>query len=186
MLLDIALGILIAIATAMGFDLPITANWVFLGIAFALLPDTDIVFELLKRGTVGGDRLGFHREWFHAPILYLGITALLVFWSAPIATLFGLCTLWHLLHDSTGIGWGIKWLWPWNRGNYKLFCDRENKPCYQSPYYTYWSVGELNAAVAKHGNPNWFRDTYLRFSWTNLAEALGLVLGLAALWWYLG
>lgn len=114
MFLDIAIGVVLgfgaqAVATA---DVP--GGFVAWGIVFALLPDADFLVHraLFRRDAMFDYR---HRELLHRPLLYVPLGAALVWWlsgSAPLAGLFAIASLWHFLHDSTGVGYGVQWLWP--------------------------------------------------------------------------
>ena len=66
------------------------------------------------------DELGF---WCACFILACGTWrgACAVAW----AMFFGLAVFLHFVHDSVGIGWGIKWLWPFSRKAYKCFSEKD-------------------------------------------------------------
>jgi len=159
--LDVGVGILLAISCRALFNVPLTASLVLWSIGFALLPDIDVFPELIQRkGKLGGKEIGLHRELAHFPLTYL-IPAVIIFYfvGPPWGYLFLCGVLLHLLHDSVGMGWGIKWLWPFSQNSYKFFADRENNMAWQP--LIVWKPEALGAAVREYGKPDWFRRYYL-------------------------
>lgn len=169
MLLDTGVGILLAILVSKLYGAPLAAKLVAGGIVFSLLPDVDVIPELLIYGNLGGYEKRIHREWVHYPLLYALFTlGMYFFFGAAWATLFGISALAHFIHDSVGIGWGIKWLGPFVRDNYKFFSDSDGTP--SGRLLVRWTPREMAEALQRHHNPNWFRDTYLRPSVISAVE----------------
>lgn len=72
MLLDIGVGIFLAMGLSSLFGIEITSRLVLAGVLFALLPDADVFVELWqRRGKLGGKIQGFHRTITHYPLLYV-------------------------------------------------------------------------------------------------------------------
>ena len=128
MLADIGIGIFSAIIASKFFQVKITLLVVLIGIAFALLPDMDFLVEWIKRKKMPGKFSHEHRNLFHFPLLYVPVGLFVTFWFGWIYLfLFVFNSLLHFLHDSFGIGWGIKWLYPFSE---KIIAE------YLSKYFT--------------------------------------------------
>lgn len=134
----------------------------------AVWPDVDNVLNLIKlRMKRGGWRKALeqatgkwaheHRNILHIPLLVAPITVTLASWSPFWAVIFALLSLSHFLLDSFGIGWGIRWLYPFNRKNYKFFYDKAGKPTLKNPI-VFWEPEELRKTVEQHGNPDWVKN----------------------------
>ena len=183
MLLDIGVGILIAIGVSKLFALPLTLFFVASGIFFSLLVDADALINLIRYRGIGKSYK--HRDLFHIPLLYIPIGMIIVFIvssmsdigntsSTALSILFGLCSLAHFIHDSIGIGWGVKWLAPFSSDQYSFFYQYN---AYQaglaSKHGVYvWKHGEIDTLEKKYGDKDWFRKIYLRFHPYGMLELL--------------
>ncbi len=180
MLLDIKLGLAWAILVALVFEETITLGWLAAGIAFALLPDLDFWFEYLRRGTVGGKVIDLHRTLLHAPLTYIPV-ALGIGHLAGTAwmTLFVLGVLGHHIHDSMGMGYGVRWLWPFSTRWFKLFSAKDGELHYDFDHlFVSWSDEEIRALVARRGNDTWLTEDirYHREHWRTALWKLVLTL----------
>lgn len=163
MFLDIGIGILLSIWTSWFFHVDLMFTLILTGIIFALLPDIDFFIELIKHGNVGGKVIREHRELTHFPIIYIPVAILVyVVFGAMWATLFSLAIFAHFLHDSVGIGWGIKWFWPFSKKAYKFFSEKDGR--FSNRVIISWDPAELTEVAANHGDPNWIRNIYLQFT----------------------
>lgn len=184
MLLDIGLGILTAVSASILFDTELSWTLISLGIVFALVPDIDFLLEYIKHGSVGGKFLREHREITHYPITYIPATIIVyVIWGKVIAFMFIAGAILHLIHDSMGIGWGIKWLWPFNRNSYKLFAEKDNS--LSKNFLVYWTSEELPRFVEKYGDPNWIKNIYFRPTIISIIETLGFLLSIILLYLFI-
>jgi hypothetical protein len=182
--LDIGVGILLAMAGANIFNVALSWPMVAWGIMFALLPDVDVIPELIaRRGKLGGKEISWHRELAHFPIIYI-VPAVLVFVFAGrlYGFLFALGVFLHLLHDSIGMGWGIEWAWPFNKNSYKFFSDERNEMSWR--VLIHWTPEELPVAVRTYGKPDWIKRYYFQLHPIVIVEIIVFVLALVAL--YLG
>jgi len=163
MFLDIGIGILLSIWTSWFFHVDLMFTLILMGIIFALLPDIDFFIELIKHDSVGGKVIREHRELTHFPIIYIPV-AILVYpiFGAMWVALFSLAILAHFLHDSVGIGWGIKWFWPLSKKAYKFFSEKDGK--FSRRLVVSWRPEELTKVAADYGDPNWIRNIYLQFT----------------------
>lgn len=93
-----------------------------------------------------------HRDLLHYPMLYLPLGSLLVLLLTNYfySLLFLLCSLLHFLHDSIGVGWGIKWLWPFSNKNFKLFSRKY--PTKKRMLVVSWTPEELEREVEAAGD----------------------------------
>ena len=183
MFLDIGIGILLSVWTSWFFRVDLTLTLILAGIAFALLPDIDFFVEFIKHGSVGGKVIREHRELIHFPIIYIPIVILIfVTYGAMWTALFGLCLLAHFIHDSIGIGWGIKWFWPFSRKTYKFFSEKDGK--FSHRLVVSWSPEELTKVVSEYGDPNWIRNIYLRLTPVSVIEFSFFAISLIVLYLY--
>lgn len=184
MFLDIGVGILLSIWTSWFFQIDLTFFLIFLGIVFSLFPDIDFLVEFIKHGSVGGKIIREHRELIHFPLLYIPVILIVFTLFGTIwATFLGLGLLAHFLHDSIGIGWGIKWLWPFSKKTYKLFSEKNGK--ISSRLLVSWDHKELAKIVAEYGDPNWIKNIYMRLHPVNVIEFLSFVIAIIVLYFYL-
>lgn len=184
MFLDIGIGILLSIWTSWFFHVDLIFILVLAGIIFALLPDIDFFIELIKHGSVGGKVIREHRELTHFPIIYIFVAILVyLIFGAMWTILFSLAILAHFLHDSVGIGWGIKWFWPVSKKAYKFFSEKDGK--LSRRLVVSWSPEELTKVVASHGNSNWIRNIYLRPTPIAIIEFSFFISSLFVLYLYL-
>ncbi|MEK7128996.1 MAG: metal-dependent hydrolase [Patescibacteria group bacterium] len=184
MFLDIGIGILLSIWTSWFFYTDLTFALIIIGIIFALLPDIDFFIEFIKHGSVGGKVIREHRELIHFPIIYIPIAILIfILYGTMWATLFSLMLCVHFLHDSIGIGWGIKWLWPFSRRSYKFFSEKDGR--FSSRLIVSWDHKELTGVVANHGDPNWIKNIYLRLHPVSVIEFFVFIISLLVLYFYL-
>ena len=114
MFLDIAIGVVLGLGVRAVAAVDVPGGFALWGIVFALLPDVDFLVHraVFRRDAMFDYR---HRELLHRPLLYVPLGVALAWWlsgSAPLAGLFAAASLWHFLHDSTGVGYGVQWLWP--------------------------------------------------------------------------
>lgn len=181
MLLDIGVGIILSIVVSKWLGVALAGSFVVGGILFSLLPDIDVVAELLKYRNLGGYTVRIHREWVHYPFLYPVISVVVYYFLGAVwVALFASGLLWHFLHDSVGPGWGIKWFGPFSKKNYKFFSEKDGTV--SNRVVVSWTPDELAETLKKHHNPNWFRDIYLSLSFINVIEFIGFVVGLIALY----
>ncbi|QQS21361.1 MAG: metal-dependent hydrolase [Candidatus Moraniibacteriota bacterium] len=161
MFLDLKLGLLWAVVVGIAFHEPITVSWILASILFAFLPDIDFWVELARRGTVGGKTLGDHRTLLHAPLLYLPAAVGMWWWLGPAwATLFSIGVFGHHIHDTMGMGFGVRWLFPFSKNFYKIFSDKEGNIFYDREHLriTSWNPEELRVVLQEKGNDHWLQE----------------------------
>jgi hypothetical protein len=180
--LDVSIGIILAIIGAKIFHIALTWGLVLWAIGFALLPDIDVFPELIaRRGRLGGKEISWHRELAHFPVVYIAPAILVFILAGPLwGFLFTLGVLLHLLHDSIGMGWGIKWAWPFNKNSYKFFSNKQNDMARN--FLVHWTPAELPDVVREYGDPEWLKHYYFELHPIVIVELLIFALALV-LWW---
>lgn len=114
--LDFCMGAYIAQTVLHINNIPWSWWPILVGGFFALLPDVDIAFQIL-RGRVEGN----HRaSLMHMPLLVVpaAVAVAWMFGGSMWALIALLCLLWHYLHDTVE---GVKWCWPLSQN---FFCFR--------------------------------------------------------------
>ena len=184
MFLDIAAGIFLSILVSWLFSSPLSFAFMMAGIAAVLLPDIDFLIHVLRGGNLR-ESAHTHREILHYPILFIPVVSLLFYLYDPRwALLFGLGALFHFLHDSVGLGWGVMWLGPFSWKSYKFFSEKDGSNSRR--LVMYWEPEELNAIIeerAKHTDTNWIKNTYFRLTPTLIIELLSLFAALLIFIW---
>lgn len=161
MFLDILLGIYWATLTSIVFQVPLNLVWITFGILFALLPDIDFWVEYIRRrGKVGGKTLDQHRVLTHIPLLFLPIGIIIFALAGPaIGVLYFLGVTGHFIHDSVGMGYGYRLLYPYSNLFFKFFSDQDGNVSYTWKHFMIrWTEAEVRALHQKHGNDNWLED----------------------------
>ncbi|RJQ37158.1 metal-dependent hydrolase [Candidatus Parcubacteria bacterium] len=164
MLLDIGLGILAALGVANLFGEIPTELFIMAGIGFALLPDLDFVYALLRYGPNNYRAMIRHRDYLHYPILYVAAGGFLALFISPAwGVLFLITTLAHLAHDSIGLGWGVAWLWPLSDKNYTFFW-RYVTPGKELPRQLVycWERARIDDLIEEYRDPQWLKNIYFR------------------------
>lgn len=185
MFLDIGIGILSAIFVSSLFQIKLTALFVFISILLAIFPDIDAVITIIKKGFKSLDHR--HRNIFHYPIIHFFIAVFIALFNLKFGALFLLNTFGHFLHDSIGIGWGVKWLWPFSKRNYKFFHPflLKNKKL-KLGFLLSITDEELNEeSFRQYGESDWFKKYYLRPSLIFIVEFIFFLISLFVLYFYL-
>ncbi len=182
MLLDIGVGILLGVYVhSLGADMSLN-TLSFWGALFALSPDADFMIHLFQGGRFHNSHR--HRELFHNPLIFIPLGTLIVgLFNVYLAWLFFLASLSHMIHDSIGIGWGVRWLWPFKNNNYALgYRVRTGKHARlpRQRFYV-WPNDKIDELSKKYGDPDWFRNTYLRWHPFAVFELAVFILALIVL-----
>jgi len=185
MFLDIGMGVLTAIAVTKLFLMPLTWSFIAAGIVFSLLVDIDFIFHLGKQG--GTRNAHKHRDLLHYPLLSIpfGIIILLPY-SAAWAVLFAICFLFHFIHDSIGIGWGIQWLYPLRKNHYAFFYRYEPPHGRKPPKQTFysWKHEDIDRLDRYYGDQKWIQNIYLKWHPYAIIEFLVFVFALIVLYYF--
>jgi hypothetical protein len=179
--LDIGIGIILGLLVNSIFGLELELNFALLGALFALFPDIDYLLTKLSSSRSEAR----HREVLHRPLLLVPFgTLLLLLINLPIAVLFALGTLAHLMHDSIGIGWGVAWLYPFNKNAFSFFYHLSNnngKPRPDHKLMHIWHPSKIDHLHEEFGDPNWIKNIYFKFHPYAIVEYAIFVIGISLL-----
>lgn len=177
--LDIGFGLLVGILLHVlsGFNYLLCLA---IGVLACLLPDLDYVWRALVSRK---PPTSTHRDGLHYPLLFIpivGMIGLAVDWYICLVLMLG--ALIHFLHDSIGVGWGVKWLFPFKKKSY-MFLYRAglptNKEMPKKLLYS-WTDKERDKAMHTYGDKNWIKHIYYNFHIFGIIEYAVLILGVAA------
>jgi hypothetical protein len=169
MFLDIGVGILTAVFAGHFFGVDLSFWLVFFSVSCALLPDADFLYFYPKRHDTKYDHK--HRDLIHYPLLYLPIGTVLIWviFGQIWGVTFFIASFIHFLHDSIGIGWGIKWLFPLTKNSYSFFYLYLGKKMNRRNMIFTFTDENLPDLVRKYGDPDWVKNIY--FKWHPIAQA---------------
>jgi hypothetical protein len=162
MFLDIAFGIFASYVTANFFDISITWQLICLGIFFNLLPDIDFLWKSNQKID--------HRGFMHYPLYYVIATVLILLSGSYLfAFLFFITTLFHFVHDTFVLGWGVAWLAPFSYRRYKLFPD-DGKGEFLKEKFLTWLPEDQEVLEKKLDDKHWIQNWYCRFTIISFVE----------------
>lgn len=175
MLADIGVGLLTPVYVSRFFGVDLSTTLIIWGVIFCLLPDFDFILALVFKIR---DHYN-HREISHFPIyfLVLGIFIYIIF-GKIWATLYILGVMWHFIHDSIGIGWGIQWLYPFSERHIKFFSNEKNEIGWKHYFRTGSDLDEIKRL---HHKPNWISHYYFRPTFVSISETTIFLLGIVVL-----
>lgn len=184
MFLDIGFGILWSIFVAEQFGIEVTYLVALVGILSALAPDIDMLTYLFPEQSRIRLFLKGHRGLIHRPIVWVPFIGIVYFTLGMFwASVFAGGVLFHFIHDTIGLGWGIKWLWPFSKKSYRFFPDKDGK--LSNTFFIAFTDEEKRALQKEYHNPNWVRDFYTTFNLVSTVEYGTLFVALVFLLIYL-
>lgn len=179
MVLDAGVGMLLASFFGVGFDIQPSAFFITLGVLGALSPDIDfIMWTLLHKGHIHDPKVYKHRDLMHYPLIFVPLVGLVTsyFFGRFSGLLVSAGAVAHFLHDTTGLGGGIRWLWPFDNRAYYIEKTRlDGFKLYR------WTEADILAREKELGAANWIRKLYQPFSLNFIAEFGVLFLGILSL-----
>lgn len=185
MFLDVGIGILVSIFISFMFDVDFTSWLVVFSILFALLPDFDFLYFYPKKEDTKYDHK--HRDYIHYPLIYLPVGTFLIWllFGAGWGLVFFLSSFLHFVHDSIGIGWGVKWLFPFSKNNYAFFYlySKKIKKGLRKTVFIF-TPQELSSVVREHGDADWVKNIYFKWHPIAIFEFSFFVLSLFILFFY--
>lgn len=170
--IGLMLGVALSVVSGLNYQLSIT-----IGVISCLLPDLDYVWSTIVNNKAPDSD---HRDGLHYPLLFIPVVGAIGFIINPyIGVTLVLGSLAHFMHDSVGVGWGIKWLYPFKSNSF-MFLYRAGLPTNknQPKQLTYsWSDEERTIAKAKYGDDGWIRHIYLEPHVFGVIEYTVLIIG---------
>lgn len=179
MLFDIGIGIIIGIFFDSFSDAYSLGGFVSLGIFFSLLPDIDFPIHFMRGGTFEDEYK--HRNLLHVPLLIWPIGTIVLMLISPIlAPMFLIGTLMHFLHDSVGIGWGIRWLYPFSRTHYAFLYRVRTGTFTEIPKQLVyaWTPEEVDEYSELYHDEDWIRNIYFKWHPYAIGEAAVFVIAI--------
>ena len=178
MLLDIAIGLLLAMIA-----LPHSPwgglLWLSVyTVTFSLVPDLDVMLSRLT-----GVSPSRHREILHKPLVLLPTVFFVIsLFDVSLATIAIVALLLHYVHDSIGIGWGVQWVYPISKDSFSFLYHLPGGTRRMKRRLLYrWPHGRIEALATKYGDPHWFRNIYLRWHPYAIIEA-SVFLFIVSIW----
>lgn len=166
------LGVLLSSLTSYSYGLCLV-----LGVSATLLPDLDYVCRALQTKRLPNSE---HRDGMHYPLIMIPTVGLLGWFIDPyIGLVLALGTFSHFLHDSIGIGFGIKWLYPFKKNSYLFLFQIDtptNKEMPKQRLYS-WNDSERAEMIRKYAYPDWIRFVYFKFNPFGMFEYSVLLVG---------
>jgi hypothetical protein len=175
--LDVGVGLILGVLlnTQTDFNFEICLG---LGVASTLLPDLDYVWKLIRTKKLPHSE---HRDGLHYPLIFVPLVGLLGWFIDPsIGLIFTLGSLMHFIHDSIGIGFGIKWLYPFKKNSYLFLFQIKtptNKTMPKQLFYS-WNDEERAEMIRRYAYPGWIRFVYLQPNPFGIFEYSILVIGI--------
>ncbi len=175
--LDIGVGLLLGVILSDSVDLTYPVC-LLIGVVAALIPDLDFLYTFSKTRKTPTTE---HRDGLHYPLLVTPIIGLFGWIVNPyIGLILATGTLLHFVHDSVGVGFGIKWLFPFNKNSYLFLFQIKNPANKDMPkqrLYS-WSDAERAEMMRKYGYKDWLRFLYFHPNPYGLFEYLLLAIGI--------
>jgi len=169
------LGILLSSLSGLNYELCLVV-----GLLASLLPDIDFIWQYIRTRRVPDTN---HRDGLHYPLLFVPIVGTLGWYMRPyIGLIFALGAFIHFMHDSIGVGFGIKWLFPFKNNSY-LFLYQTGLPTNKDmprKIMHSWNDDERRRAVKKYRDPHWIKHIYFQVHPYGIFEYLILIVGVAA------
>lgn len=162
MFLDFAFAVFASTITASIFHEAVTWQLVCLGLIFIFIPDIDFYIRSIRKID--------HRSFLHYPFFYIVASVLiLVFGNTEIAFLFFITTLFHFIHDTLILGWGVAWFAPVSYRRYKLFPDNGMGGFLKEKFLT-WLPSEQEQMEQILNDPYWIKNWYCKVTVVSVVE----------------
>lgn len=159
MIIDILIGLLVGLILSQTY---LHISIVVCSVVFSLLPDLDF---LIWHTFNPIDRFSHkHRRILHLPIIYivLGLVVIrLVNVDSIFYVSFIILSLFHFIHDTFSLGFGVQWLFPFSRRQYFL---NDSVPTSKSIFRKFHSdmPKNIDAHADMHGDNNWAKKSFFK------------------------
>ncbi len=177
--LDLGVGLLLGVLLDKISSLPYGVC-LLIGLASSLLPDLDFILPYLKTRRQPDSS---HRDGLHYPLIVVPIVGFLGYLIEPqIGLILALGCLLHFVHDSFGVGFGVKWLYPYKKNSYLFFYHAglpTNKEMPRKKLHS-WNDDQRKHMAEKFGDPDWIKNIYFRLHPFGVFEYAVLFVGIFA------
>jgi len=129
---------------------------------FSLLPDLDfLIYHSLYPINRFSHR---HRRIFHLPVFYI-LLGLIILWLLDASSIFYvsfiILSLWHFLHDTFSIGYGVQWFYPFTKRHYLWNSNvSTSKKVFKNLHSD--TPENIDAHADKNGDDNWVRKSFFK------------------------
>lgn len=174
--LDIGIGLILGVLLSSLSGISYTTSLV-IGVIACLLPDLDFIWPNI-RGSYSYKKS--HRDGLHYPLLFIPIVAVLGSVVDPyIGLALGIGSLLHFVHDSIGVGWGVKWLFPIDNKSYAFLyrAGLEAEKGMPKKLVYVWTDEQRDKDMNKYADPKWIKHIYLQPHPYGIFEYIVLVVG---------
>ncbi len=158
---DVGIGLIIGTLLGSHIDYPVWLS-LLIGVGAVLLPDLDYLYAWAKTKKSPSST---HRDGLHYPLIVVPLTGVLGWLLDPaIGITLALGTLAHFMHDSVGIGFGVKWLYPLVNKSYLFLFQIKtptNKDIPNRLFYA-WDDTERAEMIRKYRYDDWIRFVYFQ------------------------
>ncbi|MEK9154653.1 MAG: metal-dependent hydrolase [Patescibacteria group bacterium] len=178
---DVGLGIFSAIFISSILKIELNFWVFFISVIFTLLPDIDFLFHLIRNKPSQEDYR--HRDISHYPLIYIPIGMLvLLFIGKEWSFLFWITSFLHFIHDSIGIGRGVKWLFPFSKNSFAFFYlySRVVKIGLWQWVFIF-NDKNLDKWDNEHGDENWIKNIYDKWHPIFVIEFLIFIISIISL-----
>jgi hypothetical protein len=150
-----------------------------IGVGACLLPDIDYVLSFIKNRKQPDTR---HRDLLHYPLLLLPMLSAVMLVDNNVGLILVLGSFLHFVHDSFGVGFGLKWLYPFKKNSYLFFfqASTPNNRDMPKKFLYSWNDEERDVAIKKYGYADWIKHVYFRFHRFGFFEYAIFLVGLVA------
>jgi len=146
---DLIIGFIVAAVVGLVLNVENKISVVVFGMIASISPDVDFLVYWIRKKKI--DQFAHeHRDLLHYPLWFPTIGGLL-FWYI-FGWVFGivwfLVTMGHFIHDTGEGGYGIRWLYPFNKKYFLLKSITKE---------------EQRKLAEEYGNPDWFKQSIPKF-----------------------
>ncbi len=171
--IGLVLGVLLNSVSGINYQLCL-----IVGVVACLLPDLDFVWQLIV-GKYSYKKS--HRDGLHYPIIFTPLVGLIGLLINPyVGAAFATGALLHFFHDSIGIGWGVKWLFPFRSTSYAFLYRAQLVAENEMPKRLFfrWTDEQRDKEMAKYADPHWIKHIYFSAHIYGLVEYFVLIAGI--------
>jgi hypothetical protein len=135
---------------------------IFASLLFSILPDIDF---LIYHKSHPVNRFSHkHRRILHLPLLYIpiGLSILYLFHTRTVFSIsFLALSLWHFVHDTFSLGYGVQWLFPLSKKQFFWGNTTNTSKKFFGKLYSD-TPDNIDVHADMHGDDNWAGKSLFR------------------------